>query len=141
MSLKLLFETLPPAMIRAHGLLPPGGTVQVAERVWTASTAPDGAPMHVETGYWRPVRPGWVELVVAHPTGVAELAEGSLQGQRLELRTTSVSLTPTAKEVTVLERDLEVVGDVLRYELRMAAVGEPLTFHLAAELHRQPPEG
>ncbi|MBX3286087.1 MAG: FABP family protein [Acidimicrobiales bacterium] len=105
------------------------------------TTAPDGAPMHVETGYWRPVRPGWVELVVAHPTGVAELAEGSLQGQRLELRTTSVSLTPTAKEVTVLERDLEVVGDVLRYELRMAAVGEPLAFHLAAELHRQPAEG
>lgn len=43
-SLKLLFETLPPAMIREHGVLPTGGTVQVGERLWTASTAPEDAP-------------------------------------------------------------------------------------------------
>lgn len=98
--------------------------------------ADDGAPMHAESGYWRPVRPGWVELVVAHPTGVAEVAEGAIDGQRLVLRTTTVALTPSAKSVTVVERELEVEGDRLRYELRMAAVGHPLTHHLAAELHR-----
>lgn len=101
------------------------------------TTAHDGGPMHAETGYWRPVRPGWVELVVAHPTGVAELAEGSLEGQRITLRTTTVALTATAKSVTIVERDLQVVGDVLRYDLRMAAVGQPLTHHLSAELHRE----
>jgi hypothetical protein len=100
------------------------------------TTALDGSPMHVETGYWRPVGPGRVELVVAHPTGVAELAEGALTGQRITLRTTTVALTATAKSVTVIERDLEVVGDVLRYDLRMAAVGQPLAHHLSAELHR-----
>ena len=105
----------------------------------TTTGAVDGLPMHAETGYWRPVRPGWVELVVAHPSGVSEVAEGALDGQRLTLRTTTVALTPTAKSVTVVERDLEVVGDVLRYDLRMAAVGQPLTHHLAAELHRAEP--
>jgi hypothetical protein len=100
------------------------------------TAAHDGSPMHAETGYWRPVGPGRVELVVAHPTGVAELAEGALRGHRITLRTTTVALTPTAKSVTIVERDLEVVGDVLRYDLRMAAVGQPLTHHLSAELHR-----
>jgi len=35
-SLRLLFETLPPAMIREHGILPVGGTVQLGSRTWTA---------------------------------------------------------------------------------------------------------
>lgn len=35
-SLRLLFETLPPAMIKEGGVLPVGGTVQVGARTWTA---------------------------------------------------------------------------------------------------------
>ncbi len=39
-SLKLLFETLPPAMIREHGVLPVGGTVEISTRTWTAVGPP-----------------------------------------------------------------------------------------------------
>jgi hypothetical protein len=98
-------------------------------------------PLHAETGYLRPtsVDDGGalgVELVLAHPSGVLELAVGLLHGTELELATLSVTTTPTAKEVSAVERDVRVHDDVLRYELRMAAVGVPLTHHLSAELHR-----
>jgi THAP4-like, heme-binding beta-barrel domain len=98
--------------------------------------AKEKRPLHGETGYLRLPRPDHVELVVAHPTGVVEIEEGSFDGTHLHLRTTFVAGTGSAKEVTALERDFELDGDVLRYALRMAAVGLPLTHHLEAELHR-----
>jgi len=100
----------------------------------------DGRPLHAESGYlrWAGGAPEWV---VASPTGVIEVLTGSaeLTDDRLELvlRTISVSATPSAKRVDAVERRLRVRGDVLTYELHMAAVGEPLQLHLVAELHRR----
>ncbi|MBK9180295.1 MAG: FABP family protein [Acidimicrobiales bacterium] len=104
-----------------------------AQRTWDPDT---GAPLHAEAGYWRPVAPGRVELVIAHPTGVTELAEGTVAAGRIDVETTAVGLSGTAKEVRAVARTVDVDGDDLRYTLRMAAVGVPLTHHLAAELHR-----
>lgn len=99
-----------------------------------------GVPAHAEAGYLRGVGDDRVELVVAHPTGLAEVAEGDVQvepgGLRLRLRSTDVTGTATAKDVRSIERTITVAGDLLRYELSMAAVGQPHQHHLAAELHR-----
>jgi THAP4-like, heme-binding beta-barrel domain len=96
----------------------------------------EGRPLHAETGYWRVPGPGRVELVLAHPTGVVEVAEGTFDDSALHLRSTTVAGTGSAKEITAIERDLFVDGEVMHYALRMAAVGRPLTHHLAAELRR-----
>ena len=105
----------------------------------------DGRPLHAETGYWRAVAPEHVELVLAHPTGVSEIATGTVHVDPaddpagvtvIELVSTMIGLTPTAQSVTALERTFRLHGDTLDYTLRMAAVGEPMTHHLAASLRR-----
>ena len=96
----------------------------------------DGRPLHAEIGYLRAPAPDRLELVLAHPNGIVEIDEGTFDGTRLRLRSTVVERTATAKEVTALERDLTIDGDALTYELRMAAVGQPLVVHLTADLHR-----
>jgi hypothetical protein len=100
------------------------------------TTHPDGRPTHGELGFWRLPAPSSVEVVMIHPFGATEMAVGSLSGSTIDLQSLSVVSTPTAKTVTGVERTLTVDGDVMRYTVRMAAVGEPMTRHLSAELHR-----
>jgi THAP4-like, heme-binding beta-barrel domain len=103
-----------------------------AQRTWLA----DGSPSHTEVGYLRAQPEGRVELVVAQPGGRVEVDEGAQRGGRFELTSVVVANTSSAKEVTETRRLVEVDGDVMRYELEMAAVGQPRQFHLEAELRR-----
>src|SRR2546425_8015510 len=66
------------------------------QRTWALD---DGRPLHSESGYWRMGGARRVELVLAHPTGVAEVEDGTLDGTSLSLATSSVVRTPTAKLV------------------------------------------
>jgi nitrobindin-like protein len=105
-----------------------------AQRTWALD---DERPLHAEMGYWRPQPDGGVEVIMAHPFGIAEIEIGAVTGQRVELMTHAVEGAPTAKEVTRVERSLHVAGDVLAYDLRMAAVGHQISRHLHAELLRK----
>jgi hypothetical protein len=95
-----------------------------------------GLAAHTESGYVRPAPGGGMQLVVAHAFGVAEVSEGMVDGTTVTLRSTGLSRTSTAKQVDAVERTITVDGDVLRYTVRMAAVGQPLQDHLKAELRR-----
>lgn len=97
-------------------------------------------PMHAESGYWRPVGVEGIEVVLVHPTGILEAQSGSIattdSGLVIEVTTTDVTMTPTAKRVDQVSRRFVVDGDELHYTVAMAAVGEPLTHHLEARLTR-----
>lgn len=98
--------------------------------------SPEGKPLHAETGYYR-FGQDRVELVIAQPTGIVEVHEGSFEGNRIEFHQVGLASAPTAVEVEEVRRTLEVDGDSLSYTLDMAAVGQPMTFHLEARLLRQ----
>ena len=100
---------------------------------------PDGGrPLAAESGYWRRTSDGAVEVVLAHPTGIAEVYLGSVAGTKIEIATDVVVRTPTAKDVAALHRVYGLVGDELRYAVDMAAMGLPMQPHLSARLSRVP---
>lgn len=113
------------------------------QRTTAADPPLSGRPLHAEAGYWRVPEPGAAELVLAHPTGLTEVLTGFVAPNApgsattvVDLRSTAIAATATAKEVTRTERTFEITGEVLRYTFRMAAVGQPLQHHLAATLMR-----
>ena len=98
--------------------------------------------MHAESGYWRFPVVGLVEVVLSHPTGITEIEQGTIMTEPsgvivIELISKVISMTTTAKTVTALERSIRIDGDVLDYQISMAAVGLPLQHHLAARLVRE----
>lgn len=101
-----------------------------------------GAPAHAESGFWRAVGAAGadgrtpLEAVIAHPSGISELLTGTASEGQMVVGAGTVTCTPTAKEVTAVERTMTVIGDELTYEVHMAAVGQPLQLHLTATLHR-----
>ncbi len=123
----------------------------------------DGSPLHAECGYWRPAAEAAelevqsLEVLLVHPSGVAEVLAGEVTetqaGLEMILRAGAgvergagaadragwggrVILTPSAKQVDATERRIWVNGETMRYEVYMAAVGEPMTLHLEATLRR-----
>lgn len=100
----------------------------------------DDAPLHFERGFLRPgAAAGDLELCLAHPIGVTEVAHGSLRDTRIELATAPASVRRTATGLAVagLRRRYEVTGDTMRYTLDMATDTTPMTRHLEGTLRRQ----
>lgn len=111
-----------------------------------------GLPLHAEAGYLRPVGTDRLELVLVQPSGIVEMHEGTVTttaldsdlddtaGLTIELASTMVTTTATAKNATAVTRSITVAdtgaGTELRYQLSMAAVGLELQHHLAANLQK-----
>ena len=93
-----------------------------AQRSWLMA---DDAPLHFERGFWRPGSTALdVELTLAHPLGLTEVAEGGLRvdGEvtTIELALRTVARTSTGMAVSALRRRYEIEGDAMRYEIDMA---------------------
>lgn len=105
------------------------------------TTSHDGAPMHTETGYFRPQAGGHVEFVIAQPMGQTELLEGNSTANddgslTLVLGYAEIRNTTTAKFVENTTRHYVFNADrtAFHHEFDMSAVGEELQNHLVAEL-------
>ena len=103
---------------------------------YSQRTRGDDGPLHSETGYVRPAPNGAAELVVAQPTGIVEIHEGTVESEVVRFESRQVIHTPTAKAVSRVSRTIAVAGDVLTNELWMEAVGQDHQWHLRASLHR-----
>lgn len=95
-------------------------------------------PAARETGWWRPQGEDTIELLLCHSTGILELFYGSTKGQTAwELGTDAVVRSASAKEVTAAKRLYGLVeGGNLGYVEERAMVGQPMTPHASAILHR-----
>ena len=93
-------------------------------------------PLATETGFWRPLPDGEVELLLAHPTGIVEMYYGTTEPAKVEVRTDSVVRSPAAKEYTAAQRLYGMVDGNLMWVMDMAAGGQPLQSHGSAELKR-----
>ena len=111
-----------------------------ASRTWLldADGVP-GRPLAMETGFWRPQPEGKIEVVLAHPPGIAEIYLGEVSGTKIEMATDVVASTASAKEVRGGRRLYGLVGQDLAYAFDLAAVGQRLQPHISAQLKRVGP--
>lgn len=103
-------------------------------------------PRASESGFWRPRPDNRCEVLLAHPTGYAEvwvgdvtvtgIVDAQITGARVELQTDVVARTESAKEVTGGTRLYGLVEGELLWRYDMAAVGQPLQAHLSARLQK-----
>lgn len=102
---------------------------------WT----PQGEAIHLERGFIRPGSEDEVELTLAHPLGLTEVAHGVMQGTAITFRTGpgDVRRTRTGLDVVALERRYHVDGDALTYEVDMQTERTDMTIHLRASLRRR----
>jgi hypothetical protein len=106
------------------------------QRTWQTDGDKAGREIHGELGYLRCLEGGQLELVVVMAPGHAEVSAGRVEGSRISLESVSVLDAPSAPRVSAVKRTWWLDGELLRYEVEMSALDQPMTWHLAAELRR-----
>jgi len=101
----------------------------------------DGAPtrpLFMETGFWRPLADGTVEVVMCSPDGFAEIWFGKLQPGRLDLITDAVARTKDAKVAYTAGRRLYgTVEGKLLFSFDRATTDQKLQPYIWATLARR----
>ena len=111
-------------------------------RTWLLDDAGEKVkPLATETGFWRvggEAEGGGtsLEVLLVHPTGIAEVYVGKVDGPRIQLETDVVARTASAKEYSAATRMYGLVESDLLWVMDMAAMGKPLTSHASARLKR-----
>lgn len=106
------------------------------QRTWQTDSERAGREIHGELGYLRCREDGALELIVAMAPGHGEVSTGRVEGTRISLASAGVLDTASASPVSAVTRTWWLDGDVLRYDLEMSALDQPMSWHLSAELRR-----
>ena len=95
-------------------------------------------PLFMETGFWRPLADGTVDVVMCSPDGFAEIWFGKLQPGRLDMITDAVARTKDAKVAYTAGRRLygNVEGKLL-FSFDRATTEEKLQPYIWATLARR----
>lgn len=105
-----------------------------AEHAWDPDS---GRTFHRERGFWT-ADGASVSVVLAHPVGVTEIAEGTIDGGGIELAAARIERASHGLEVTAYRRRYTVDGDALIYEQFLATdPGQDPVRHAWAELKRK----
>lgn len=106
------------------------------QRTWQADGDKASREIHGELGYLRCLEDRRLELMVAMAPGHVEVSSGTVAGTRVTLASVGVVDAPSAAGVSAVTRTLWLDGEVLRYDLEMSALDQPMSWHLGAELRR-----
>ncbi len=133
------FPTIDPFSYREEVVFSHDGRPVLAYRQRTWRSDSDIA-MHVESGFLRSQIDGRAELIVAHPTGLGEVASLDIveDGAALILDggRSTLQRSASAKDVSDVRRRFRIVGDELHYDLWMTYAGHEDVHHLSALLRR-----
>lgn len=97
-----------------------------------------GAPLGMETGFWRPAADASVEMTLNSTGGWTEVLVGKIQVTRIDLRTDAVVRSSSAQVSHSAEQRLygKVEGDLM-YALDRATNEHELRPHMWARLRKQ----
>ena len=132
------YQGMPPFSYREEMRVWHTGKAYLAfeQRTWQTDSEKAGREIHGELGYLRCREDGALELIVAMAPGHGEVSTGRVEGTRISLASAGVLDTASAAPVSAVTRTWWLEGDVLRYDLEMSALDQPMSWHLSAELRR-----
>jgi hypothetical protein len=104
-----------------------------------ATVLASGDLSHFEVGFLRLLPDQLVELMVVVPAGYVEIHTGRLQDGALVLTPQTISGSPTARPLRLVQRTLELNHDLLRNAVGIAVGNEEVSKHVESWLQRAAP--